>query len=59
MKDYQLPNYKRLPIIPKSAKGVFVYNEAGKDFLDLTSGISVVSFRTLQPRNCKCFAKTI
>ena len=49
MKDYQLPNYKRLPIIPKSAKGVFVYNEAGKDFLDLTSGISVVSLGHCNP----------
>ena len=41
MKSYFTPNYKPFSLIPQKAKGVWVYDEKGKDFLDLTGGIAV------------------
>ena len=41
MKNYLTPNYKPFSLIPHSAKGVWVYDKKGKDFLDLTGGIAV------------------
>ena len=40
MKNYLTPNYKPFSLIPHSAKGVWVYDKKGKDFLDLTGGIA-------------------
>ncbi len=41
MKNYLTPNYKPFSLIPHSAKGTWVYDKKGQDFLDLTGGIAV------------------
>ena len=41
---YVAPTYKRFPVEIVKGKGSVVYDEKGKSYIDLTSGIGVTSF---------------
>ena len=43
-KEYIASTYNRFPIAITHGKGSFVYDENGKEYIDLTSGIGVTSF---------------
>ncbi len=43
-KTYIAPTYNRFPVEIVSGKGSLVYDETGKRYIDLTSGIGVTSF---------------
>ena len=44
-----IPTYKRIPVILERGKGAFVYDVEGKEYLDLISGIGVVSLGHAHP----------
>lgn len=41
--SYLLPNYNRLPFTLEKGENVYLYNENGKKYLDMTSGIGVMN----------------
>jgi acetylornithine/N-succinyldiaminopimelate aminotransferase len=49
-KDYLLQNYARYPILLVRGKGSYVYDESGKRYLDLISGIGVNALGHAHPR---------
>ena len=52
-KQYLLQNYSRLPIVLQRGKGCYVYDTAGKRYLDLIAGIGVNSLGYCHPRLTK------
>jgi acetylornithine/N-succinyldiaminopimelate aminotransferase len=49
-KDYLLQNYSRYPILLVRGKGTYLYDAAGKRYLDLISGIGVTALGHAHPR---------
>ncbi|MDQ6758479.1 MAG: aminotransferase class III-fold pyridoxal phosphate-dependent enzyme, partial [Acidobacteriota bacterium] len=49
-KQYLLPNYARYPILLVRGKGSYVYDETGKRYLDLLSGIGVNALGHAHPK---------
>lgn len=49
MQNFLVPNYKPLSVIPYSAKGVWIYDKKGKDYLDLGGGIAVTCLGHCHP----------
>ena len=43
---YVAPTYKRFPVTIVGGKGSIVYDDAGKEYIDMGSGIAVTSFGT-------------
>ncbi|MER2234847.1 MAG: acetylornithine/succinylornithine family transaminase [Candidatus Limivicinus sp.] len=43
-KEYVANTYARFPVEPVSGKGSLVYDEAGKEYIDMGSGIGVTAF---------------
>jgi predicted acetylornithine/succinylornithine family transaminase len=52
-RQYLLQNYARYPLALASGKGVYVFDHAGKKYLDLLSGIGVNSLGHAHPRIVK------
>ncbi len=52
-KKYIMNTYKRFPLIITRGKGVFVYNENGRKYLDFFSGIAVDNFGHCPPQVVK------
>jgi acetylornithine/N-succinyldiaminopimelate aminotransferase len=52
-KQYLLQNYARYPLMLVRGKGSYVYDEAGKRYLDLLSGIGVNALGHAHPRIVK------
>lgn len=52
-KQYLLQNYARFPIVLHRGKGVYVYDTAGKRYLDLIAGIGVNALGYAHPRLTK------
>jgi acetylornithine/N-succinyldiaminopimelate aminotransferase len=52
-KQYLLQNYARFPVVLQRGKGCYVYDTAGKRYLDLISGIGVNSLGYGHPRMTK------
>jgi acetylornithine/N-succinyldiaminopimelate aminotransferase len=49
-KDYLLQNYSRYPILLVRGRGAYLYDAAGKRYLDLISGIGVTALGHAHPR---------
>jgi acetylornithine/N-succinyldiaminopimelate aminotransferase len=49
-KEYLLQNYNRYPLVLVKGKGCYVYDSAGKRYLDLISGIGVNALGYSHPR---------
>jgi predicted acetylornithine/succinylornithine family transaminase len=49
-KEYLLQNYSRYPLVLVRGKGVYVYDNSGKRYLDLLSGIGVSALGHSHPR---------
>ena len=43
-KEYVANTYARFPVEPVSGKGSLVWDEAGKEYIDMGSGIGVTAF---------------
>ncbi len=52
-KEYLLQNYARYPLVLTRGKGCYVYDETGKRYLDLLSGIGVNALGHSHPRIVK------
>ena len=52
-KQYLFQNYARFPLILTRGKGCYVYDSAGKRYLDLIAGIGVNSLGHAHPRMMK------
>ena len=52
-KQYLLQNYARFPLVLHRGKGVYVYDAAGKRYLDLIAGIGVNALGYSHPRLTK------
>ena len=52
-KQYLLQNYSRYPLVLERGKGCYVYDTAGKRYLDLVSGIGVNALGHAHPRLLK------
>src|SRR5450432_3779089 len=52
-KQYLLQNYARYPLILHRGKGCYVYDTAGKRYLDLIAGIGVSALGYNHPRLTK------
>src|SRR5258708_4513858 len=52
-REYVLQNYARFPIVLERGKGCYVYDTAGKRYLDLISGIGVNALGYAHPRLVK------
>ncbi len=52
-KQYLLQNYARLPVVLHRGKGCYVYDTAGKRYLDLIAGIGVNALGHAHPRMTK------
>ena len=52
-KEYLLQNYARFPLIIHRGKGCYVYDTAGKRYLDLIAGIGVNALGYAHPRLTK------
>jgi acetylornithine/N-succinyldiaminopimelate aminotransferase len=52
-KQYLFQNYTRFPLVLTRGKGCYVYDTAGKRYLDLVSGIGVNSLGHAHPRMMK------
>src|ERR1700761_9692903 len=52
-KQYLLQNYARFPLILHRGKGCYVYDTAGKKYLDLITGIGVNALGYAHPRLTK------
>src|SRR5258705_6782801 len=52
-KQYLLQNYARYPVVLHRGKGCYVYDTAGKRYLDLLAGIGVNALRHAHPRITK------
>ncbi len=51
--NYLLQNYARYPLLLRRGRGVYLYDSAGKRYLDLISGIGVNSLGYAHPRITK------
>jgi len=49
-KQYLLQNYARYPLVLHRGKGCYVYDTAGKRYLDLIAGIGVNALGYAHPR---------
>jgi predicted acetylornithine/succinylornithine family transaminase len=58
-KQYLLQNYARLPVILQRGKGCYVYDTAGKRYLDLIAGIGVNSLGYSHPRLTKVMREQV
>ena len=58
-KQYLLQNYARFPVVLHRGKGVYVYDTAGKRYLDLISGIGVNSLGYAHPRIVKVLREQV
>lgn len=56
-KQYLLQNYARYPLVLDRGKGCYLYDKAGKRYLDLISGIGVNSLGYAHPRITKVIQK--
>lgn len=56
-KQYLLQNYGRYPLVIDRGKGCYLYDKAGKRYLDLISGIGVNSLGYAHPRITKVIQK--
>ena len=52
-KQYLLQNYARYPVVLQRGKGCYVYDTAGKRYLDLLAGIGVNALGHAHPRLTK------
>jgi acetylornithine/N-succinyldiaminopimelate aminotransferase len=52
-RQYLLQNYARYPLLMKRGKGCYVYDDGGKRYLDLISGIGVNALGHAHPRIVK------
>src|ERR1700679_2058502 len=52
-KEYLLQNYARFPLVIHRGKGCYVYDTAGKRYLDLIAGIGVNALGYAHPRLTK------
>src|SRR5579872_4426626 len=52
-RDYLLQNYARYPLVLARGKGCFVYDLAGKRYLDFITGIGVNALGHAHPRIVK------
>src|SRR6201991_3844392 len=52
-KEYLLQNYARYPLVLARGKGCYVYDTAGKRYLDLVAGIGVNALGHAHPRLMK------
>jgi acetylornithine/N-succinyldiaminopimelate aminotransferase len=58
-KQYLLQNYARYPVVLQRGKGCYVYDTAGKRYLDLISGIGVNSLGHAHPRLTKVIREQV
>lgn len=56
-KQYLLQNYARYPLVLDRGKGCYLYDKAGKRYLDLISGIGVNALGYAHPRITKVIQK--
>ncbi len=52
-RDYLLQNYSRYPLVVQRGKGVYVFDTAGKKYLDFIAGIGVNALGHAHPRIVK------
>ncbi len=55
--QYLIPFYKRTPLVITRGKGCYVWDEKGKHYLDMTSGIAVVNLGHRHPRVLKALQR--
>src|SRR5215472_17543720 len=58
-KQYLLQNYARLPLVLARGKGCYVYDTAGKRYLDLIAGIGVNALGHGHPRLVKVIREQV